>query len=205
MKRIFLILMLCTLSFPLLALTIDDLSLGVGCGYESTGSLKGEFYVQSSDNLFKKNADFRVGISNRTYKLDFDGVSNLESHSIGLFCDAVIYPFDNGFYGGLRWEMINFNWLTADSKTQFENARSYTPSSLYTGTCMFFQIGYKMHLSDKCGFRLYAQPGFQQFRISNGTTSIGNYSGGSSSNNLITEDHYEFIFNINMSIDFRIK
>jgi hypothetical protein len=97
MKRLILILMLCTFSFPLLALTIDDLSLGAGCGYESSGSIIGEFYVQSSDILFKKSADFRVGISNRTYKLDFDGVSNLESQSIGLFCDVVIFPFDNGF------------------------------------------------------------------------------------------------------------
>jgi hypothetical protein len=205
MRRFILMFVLSIFCLPIFALKFDDLSLGVGCGYESTGYAKGELYLQTSETLFKKDADFRAGISNRTYKFDFDGVNNLESNSVGVFCDAIIYPFDNGLFAGLRWELITFNWLTPDSKTQFETARNYTPSSLYSGSSVLLQLGYKWQIADKLGVRLYLQPGIQQFRISNSSTTFGNYTGESGNTSLISEDHNEFIWNVNLSIDFKIK
>jgi hypothetical protein len=205
MRRIILLFLLSAFCLPIFALKFDDLSLGVGCGYESTGYAKGEMYLQTSETLFKKDADFRAGISNRTYKFDFDGVNNLESNSVGVFCDAIIYPFNNGLFTGLRWELINLNWLTTSSKTQFAAARDYTPSSLYSGSSLLLQLGYKWQVADKLGLRLYVQPGIQQFRISNTSTTFGNYSGGSDNTTLISEDHNEFICNVNLSIDFKMK
>ncbi len=184
---------------------LDSLSIGFGGGYDSYNTLRGEIYLKSDIELFNRKTEIKAGINNRSYQLDFDGVRDLNAQSFGFFGDIAVYPFNKGLFTGLRWELINFNWLTSDSKTKVESEKKYSPTSLYTGTCMFLQLGYDVRLSDKIGLKLYGQPGFQQFKITNGSSSSGSYVQSSSSNNLIIEDHYKFIYNINLSIEFRIK
>jgi hypothetical protein len=137
--------------------------------------------------------------------LVFDNVKDLNASSVGFFGDIAIYPFNKGLFTGIRWELINFNWLSDDSKTKIENARNYSPTSMYTGTCIFLQIGYNFQLSDKIGIKLYGQLGFQEFTITNGSSSSGSYVQNGTTNNLISEDHTKFIYNINLSIEFKIK
>jgi hypothetical protein len=129
-------------------------------GYDSYNTLRGEIYLKSDNKLFNRKAEIKAGLNNRSYQLDFDGVKNLNTQSFGFFGDIAIYPFNKGLFTGLRWELINFNWLTSESKIKVENEKSYSPTSLYTGTCMFIQIGYNFHLTDKIGLKLYGQPGF---------------------------------------------
>ena len=205
MRRYFLVLIMIMLGSQLHAGILDSLSIGLGGGYDSYNTLRGEIYLKSDIKLFNRKSEIKAGLNNRSYQLEFDGVKNLNSQSVGFFGDIAIYPFNKGLFTGLRWELINFNWLTSDSKTKVENEKNYSPTSLYTGTCMFFQIGYNLQLSDKIGLKLYGQPGFQQFKITNGSSSSGSYTQGSSTNDLISEDHYEFIYNINISFEFRIK
>jgi len=205
MKRYLLVFALIMSGFQLYAGILDTLSVGLGMGYESYNTFRGEIYLRSDIKLFKKKAEIKTGLNNRSYQLDFDNVKNLNARSLGLFGDIAIYPFDNGLFTGIRWELINFNWLTPDSKTKVENERNYSPTSLYTGTCIFFQLGYNFRISDKIGIKLYGQPGFQQFTITNGSSSLGSYGQGASDDNLIREEHYEFIYNINLSIEFKIK
>lgn len=205
MKRYLVVLIMIMLGTQLHAGILDSLSIGLGCGYDSYNTLRGEIYLKSDIKLFNRKSEIKAGLNNRSYQLEFDGVKNLNAKSVGFFGDIAIYPFNKGLFTGLRWEFINFNWLTSDSKTKVENEKNYSPTSLYTGTCMFFQIGYNLQLSDKIGLKLYGQPGFQQFKITNGSSSSGSYAQGSSTNDLISEDHYEFIYNINISFELRIK
>jgi hypothetical protein len=184
---------------------LDSLSIGLGGGYDSYNTLRGEIYLKSDIKLFNRKTEIKAGLNNRLYQLDFDNVKDLHAQSLGFFGDIAIYPFNKGLFTGIRWELININWLTSDSKTKVENEKNYSPTSLYTGTCIFFQLGYNFQLSDKIGIKLYGQPGFQQFKITNGSSSSGSYAQSSSNNNLISEDHVEFIYNINLSIEFRIK
>lgn len=205
MRQYFLVLIMIMLGSQLHAGILDSLSIGLGGGYDSYNTLRGEIYLKSDIKLFNRKTELKAGLNNRSYQLDFDGVKNLNAQSFGLFGDIAIYPFNKGLFTGLRWELINFNWLTSESKTKVENEKNYSPTSLYTGTCMFFQIGYNFQLSNKIGLKLYGQPGFQQFKITNGSSSSGSYVQGSSNDNLISEDHVEFIYNINLSIEFKIK
>lgn len=205
MKRLFLVFALILLGTQLHAGALDSLSIGFGGGYDSYNTLRGEIYLKSDLELFNRKSEIKAGINNRSYQLDFDNVKDLNAKSFGLFGDVVIYPLNNGLFTGVRWELINFNWLTSDSKTKVENERNYSPTSLYTGTCVFFQLGYKFQISDDFSLKLYGQPGFQQYQISNGSFSSGNYVQGTSDDDLIIEEYVDFIYNINLSIEFRIK
>lgn len=205
MKRYLLAFVIIISGFQLHAGILDTLSIGIGGGYESYNTLRGEVYLKSGIRLFHRKGEIKAGLNNRSYQLDFDNVNDLNAQSIGFFGDIAIYSDNKGLFTGLRWELINFNWLTSASKIKVENEKDYSPTSLYTGTCMFVQLGYNFQLSDKIGINLYVQPGFQQFKITNGTFSSGSYVQGPSNDNLVIEDHFEFIYNLNISIDFRIK
>ncbi len=205
MRRYFLVSILIMLFTQLNAGIFDSLAIGIGSGYESYNTIRGEIYLKSNIKLLKRTAEIKVGLNNRSYQLEFDGVENLNAQSIGFFGDIAIYPFGNGLFTGIRLELINFNWLTSSSKTRIENVRNYSATSLYTGTCVFFQLGYHFQLSDKIGLKIYGQPGIQQFSITNGSSSSGGFIQSSSGYNLISEDHFKFIYNINLSIEFRIK
>jgi len=205
MRRYLLVFALIILGTKLHAGILGSLSIGLGLGYDSYNTLRGEIYLKSDIKLFNRMSEIKAGVNNRSYQLDFDNVKDLNAQSLGFFGDIAIYPFNKGIFTGIRWELINFNWLTSDSKTKVENENNYSTTSLYTGTCIFFQLGYNFQLSDKIGIKLYGQPGFQQFKITNGSSSSGSYVQSSSNDNLISEDHVEFIYNINLSIEFRIK
>jgi hypothetical protein len=204
MKKYILILLVTIISSNLSAGITDSISIGFAGGYNSYNTFRGEMYIKSDLKLLNRNSEIKIGMNNRSYHLTFDNVLDLDASSIGFFGDMAIYPFDKGLFTGFRWELINFNWLSDDSKTKIENERNYTPTSLYTGTCMFFQLGYNFKISENFRIILFGQPGFQQFKITNGTSS-GSYVQTNSSDDPIIEDHYEFIYNINLSIEIRIK
>ena len=205
MKKYLLILTITILSSNLYAGITDSLSIGFGGGYNNYNTFQGELYLKSDLKIFNRNSEITIGMNNRLYQLTFDNVSDLDASSIGFFGDIAIYPFDKGLFTGIRWEFINFNWLSDASKTKIERERDYTPTSSYTGSCLLFQLGYKFNISDDFGIKLYGQSGFQQFKISNGTYSSGSYVHTNSSDDPIIEDHYEFIYNINLSIEIRIN
>jgi hypothetical protein len=205
MKKILFIFTTILISTQLYAGILDSLSIGLGGGYDSYNTFRGEAYLKSHIKLFNRKTEIEAGLSNRSYQLDFDNVKDLEASSIGFFGDIAIYPFNKGLFTGIRWDLINFNWLSSDSKTKIEKARNYSPTDMYTGTCIFFQLGYNFQLSNKFGIKIYGQPGFQQFKISNGSSSSGIYVQTNSTTNLKVEDHVEFIYNINLSLEFKIK
>lgn len=205
MKKYSLLFSVIILSTNLFAGITDSLSLGLGGGYSSYNTFRGELYLKTDLKILNRNSEIKIGMNNRSYQLMFDNVYDLDASSIGFFGDAAIYPFDKGLFTGFRWELINFNWLSAESKTKIENERNYTPTSLYTGTCMFFQFGYKINISENFGIKLYGQPGVQQFKITNGSSSTGGYVQTGSADDMIIEDHFEFIYNINLSIELYLK
>jgi hypothetical protein len=93
------------------------------------------------------------------HPLEFDQAKYLKASSIGIFGDVVIYPFNKGIYLGLRWELINFNWLAKESQLKVEKEKDYSATSLYTGTCGFFQMGYAFNLGNNTKLKVYAQSG----------------------------------------------
>jgi len=204
MKKCVLILTVIVLTSNVYAGITDSLSIEFGGGYSSYNTFRGEAYLKSDLKLGKLNSEIKVGVNNHSYQLTFDKVSDLNASSIGFFGDFAIYPFRNGLFTGIRWELITFNWLSEESKTKIRNERGYEPTSLYTGTNLFLQIGYKFKISKNFGVKIYGQPGLQQFRVSNGSFSSGSYVTNPSGDPII-EDNYKFIYNVNLSIEFKIK
>jgi len=169
-------------------------AIGFGGGFSSHNTFRGELYLRSDLRLFNRNSKVKAGINNHSYQLAFDKVPNLEASSIGLFGDIAIYPFDKGLFAGIRWEMLNINWLSRESRNRVEEERGHRPV-IYTGTSIFFQVGYNVRISDRLGLKLYLQPGFQQFRI---LSPPGNP-------NQVIENHVRFIYNVNLSLEVRLQ
>ena len=204
MKKSVLILTVIVLTSNVYAGITDSLSIGFGGGYSSYNTFRGEVYLKSDLKFGNLNSEIKVGVNIHSYQLIFDKVSSLNASSIGFFGDIAIYPFGKGLFTGIRWEFVNFNWLSEESKSKIRNERGYEPTSLYTGTNLFFQIGYKFKIYKKFGIKIYGQPGLQQFRISNGSFSSGSYATNPSGDPII-EDNYKFIYNVNLSIELNFK
>ncbi|MDR0436662.1 MAG: hypothetical protein LBH22_00010 [Bacteroidales bacterium] len=193
MKKLASILTICLLISNVYAENAAFSSIGFGCGYSSYNTFRGELYLRSDLKLFNRNSEVKAGINNHSYQLTFDNVPDLDASSIGLFGDIAIYPFDKGLFAGIRWEMLNINWLSRESRNKVENERGHRPI-IYTGTSIFFQIGYDVKISNRFGLKLYAQPGFQQFRI---LSPPGNP-------NHVIENHFKFIYNVNLSLEIKL-
>jgi len=205
MKKFVLFLLVIILSSNLYAGITDSLSIGFGGGYTNYNTFRGEAYLKSDIKLGRKlNSEIKVGVNNHSYQLTFDKVSDLKASSIGIFGDFAVYPFGNGLFTGIRWELINLNWLSQESKNKIRNERSYEPISLYAGTNLLLQIGYKFKISKNFGIKIYGQSGLQNFSISNGSFSSGNYVTNPTGEPII-EDNYKFIYNVNLSIELKIK
>ncbi|MEC3882083.1 hypothetical protein [Parapedobacter sp. 10938] len=194
------------LPMGLFAQTTDIFSVGFNANYTNESAFGGELFLKRGITLFQQQTEIKAGIGNRSYSFAFDGVQDLQAASVGLFGDLAIYPFNqDGFFVGVRLEPINLNWLAMESMSRFENDKGYRPSSLYSGACAFFQAGYRLRVSDRFRVRLYGQPGVQQFRISNGETTFGDYIDGDSTEGLISESQYKFIYNVNLGVEIRLK
>jgi hypothetical protein len=204
MKKCVLILTVFILTSKSYAGITDSLSIGFGGGYSSYNTFRGEVYLKSDLKLGKLKSEIKIGMNNHSYQLTFDNVSDLNASSIGIFGDMAVYPFGKGLFAGLRWEALTFNWLSEASKNKIISERSYTPTSLYTGTNIFLQIGYKFKISNSFGIKLYGQPGLQTYKITNGSFSSGSYVTDPSGDPII-EDHSKFIYNVNLSIEIKIK
>lgn len=205
MKNCLFILWFILLSSPIAAGNKAPLYFGMSAGYSKYNSLLGEIYLKLDRTILNRDAEVKFGMTRRSYQLTFDKIKDLNASSIGFFGDAAIYPFTNGLFTGIRWEAINFNWLSNDSRKKIEAQRDYSATSLYTGSCAFLQVGYTFNFSREFKIKLYSQSGIQQFRITNGATSSGSYIQTGSSDNIVIENNIMFTYNVNLSIELKIR
>lgn len=148
MKKLLLIILLIGSSITSYAGMSDSLYIGYGSGYSSYNTYRGELYLRFNTTVFNRNSEFKIGVNNRSYEISFDGVHGLDASSFSIFSDLAVYPFNHGLFTGLRWEMINFNWLSSDATNTFRMERNYSPTSFFTGTCLFFQLGYHFRINN---------------------------------------------------------
>jgi hypothetical protein len=200
MKRIVSVIVLfCSISTLLYAGNpVRKSAIGISGGYDgSNETFIGEAYYQRSDfNVLNRAAELRFGITGHSYRISYAELNDLDIHSIGLFGDLVLYPFNNiGLFTGARWEGVNINWFSAASKTRLAG-NGHSLSDVFTGTSFFLQIGYHFKLSERLGLRLYGQPGFQEI-------GIGNMNAINTDNDAI-ERKYNWVCNLNIGMTFRL-
>lgn len=203
MKKAFLFCFLFAASCAVNAQFSKSWYIGGGGGYTNYKTPKFELYANKNMKLFNRQGEMKAGFSTRFYDLEFDKVKDLKAESVGMFADIAVYPFNKGLFAGVRWELVNFNWLTQESKSKIRSEKGYDANTLYSGTAAFFQLGYNFNLGKNVNLKLYGQPGVQQFKISNGGTTFGDYAGASNSN-IIVEDHTKFIYDVNLALEFKI-
>lgn len=176
----------------------DSISIGVSGTLGNYSSLGGEIFFKTNISLFKQPTELKIGLNYRSSELELDGVSGLESRSIGVFGDLIWFPLrDVGLFTGIRWEALNLNWLSDESRQKYEQDTGRTFPVLYSGTAAFVQIGYQAIFGDVLRLRLYGQPGFQQFKAAPTDANTNQLQA--------PVNHYRFIYNVNLGIEFRIK
>ena len=151
-------------------------SIGFGGGYDGCKTFKGEIYTKLHiGDLFKRKSEARIGLTNRSYDFDFEGVKNQKASSINLFGDIVSYPFNKNIFVGIRWEVVSLNWFTNDVKNRIEAQSGYKLTPVYIGANYFIQSGYRLNLSSRSSLLLYGNVGIQRYTLTDGIHSLWGY------------------------------
>ncbi len=173
------------------------LSLGIGGGYTNAYKIKEEIYLKIPATLFDKRSEIKTGLNFRPYKVrHFDDIYNLKANSLGIFADLAVYPFEKYIFVGVRWEVLTFNWLNSESKKRIEDTNMYRVVNMYTGTSAYLQAGTELPINDKMGFKIYALPGLQNYKIK----SAGRYSYVISYEKK-SENQTRFVCDVNVSFE----
>jgi hypothetical protein len=180
------------------AKVFENLSLGISGGYTNYRTLTPEFFVQKNLILFKRPFEPKVGINFRTFDRTSKEDDRMGTNSIGLFAEATIFPFHNYFFAGIRWELVTINWFAKDA---LQKSESTMFSSVFSGTNFYGIVGVDIPISKRVGFRLYGMSGIQQYKLSDGVFSSGNYA----VNGPIQESHVKFVYQLNGGIVVHLK
>ncbi|MDH5380608.1 MAG: hypothetical protein OEW75_07145 [Cyclobacteriaceae bacterium] len=172
----------------------DILSIGLGGGMNSYGTFRGELYVKGYFNILDRHAEWKGGVSNRSYSFDYENVTGLEATSWSLNGDVAVFPGTSGYFIGARWELINFNRLTDVSFSRLETEGGIAPPSLYTGTALLLQTGYLFQVSKTLRFRLTGHAGIHQVKI----------TGFDNNQNPFIYEIFPFVANITLSMELKI-
>jgi hypothetical protein len=175
-----------------------NLSLGISSGYTNYRTFTPEIFVQRNLSLFRYIFEPKVGITYRTFNSGFQGINQLETASIGLFAEVVVFPFRKYFFTGIRWELITLNWFTNEALNKLN---SNTISNVFSGTNLYGIVGIDLPVFKQIGFRLYGMTGIQQYKVSDGVFSSSNYV----FNGTIQENHTEFVFQLNAGIVIHLR
>src|SRR5690606_8692914 len=107
--------------------TRDTAAIGLSGTFGNYASPGGEVYFKRNIRVFKQSTELKLGLNYRTYDIELDDVTGLNVGSVGLFADLTWFPFrSNGLFGGIRWEGINLNWLSDESREKYRQETGNT-------------------------------------------------------------------------------
>jgi hypothetical protein len=169
------------------AKSFEGLSIGAGGGYTNSKAFAQEIFWQVHLKMKKRiPLEPKIGFNHYPFRTEFQG-KQIECESIGVFSEVTVYPFVKYLFVGARWTVLTVNWSVADRNT-------FTGSNLYGIAGLNFPIGKIVNI------QLYAMPGIQQYRISDGSFSYGSYV----FNGTGQEHRAKFIFQANAAIVIRL-
>lgn len=195
-KKLLLTCLLSTNLSLLVAKGFENVSLGASVGYSNHGVVGAEVFLQGGLRLWERPLEVKAGVSYFPYQASFQQKDDLKTESVGLFAEGVIYPFYNYLFAGLRWEVINFNWFPQETLQALESNMS---SITFTGSGFYGIVGISVPLWKNISLNIYAMPGLQQYKVSDGTFSSGSYTTGREQ-----ESHVQFSFRALAGISVRL-
>lgn len=199
MKRILLLVPFILLCLSSSAIEKDSLSVGLSWNFRSKYMINGEIYLLFREVLFR-SSDSKIGINVRNYSLHFDGVHNLQASSIGFAAEETVYPFKKFLFLGIRFD-LSADWLSQASKDKIESERQYEMPLLYYNFIGYLEAGVNLELIKGCNLKLSVMPGVEDRGITNEFLHIG----VSNVTNVVREDKNNYLIQINLSIEFKLK
>ncbi|GHT18491.1 hypothetical protein FACS189429_5110 [Bacteroidia bacterium] len=189
------VLFVCTLCTAQTAFR-DGVSLGIGAGFTNYKTVAPEVFLQLNKKIGRRlPLEIKIGLDHRKFDATFAGISDLPAEGVGLFGEATVYPFQKWFYAGLRWNIITVNWLTGNALNRIGSGLS---SNVFAGTNIYAVAGVDVPVFKSMSFRVYAMPGLQQYKISDGSFSSGDYI----VDGTVQEGHFKFAAQVNAAIVF---
>lgn len=176
----------------------EKISIGVGGGYTNYQTFSPEIAVHTNFTASQRPFELKIGADYHSFDARFHGLNDLETKSVGLFIDAIVFPFHQYFFTGIRWDLITLNWFTDDALKKLETNQS---SNVFSGTSFYGVAGIDIPVFKKVSFRLYGMPGIQQYKASDGGFSSGSYV----DNGTIQEEQIKFVWQVNVGIVVQLK
>ena len=200
MKRVLLIINFLVVSILCTAQTDNKrgFALGAGTGYTNDGMFVPDVFGRIDFKTKKVVMKAKFGFNYHPFNAQFQGIKELKSEGTGLFAEGDIYPFRKYLFAGLRWDLITFNWLTNSALKVIKTNKSYIG---FTGTNIYGVAGLDMPVYQNINFLLYGMFGVQQYKISDGEFSSGNYIVNGSAQ----ESHTRFVYQLNVAVSIQIR
>jgi hypothetical protein len=173
------------------------ISFGLGGGYTNFQTITQEGFVQLNFNIAQRPFEPKIGVSHHVFESSLGEIDHLESESVGLFLEATIFPFHKYFFAGFRADVITFNWLTNGALNRLNIGSS---SDVFSGMNFYGIAGLDIPLFSRVNLRIYGMPGIQQYKISDGTFSSGNYVFDGTTQ----EESVGFVYQVNLGLVIRL-
>jgi hypothetical protein len=120
-----------------------------------------------------------------------------------MFAGCNVYLFKDVFVG-LRWDLASYNWLNQASKDKFtDRGKSYTPGP-FMGMAFSFIAGFNANLADRWNMKVYWQAGMHNYKISNGSFTLWNYSKNDSGKEDVREGFFNYIQSFMITLEYQL-
>jgi len=165
--------------------------VGINGGYCNNQTFTSDVFVKY-DEIFKGyEVETKAGLNFHSFNSEFQPFNKLDTKSVGLFAEVVIFPFHNAFLTGVRWDFLTLNWLTNNALDKIETAYSRSAfSGVFSGTNFYVIGGIQLPVAKKVNFQLYAMPGIRQYKIYQQSAET------------LQSNHTDFIYQINLGVSF---
>jgi hypothetical protein len=197
MRRTLLLFLFSLLYLSSSAVEKDTLSFGLSWNKRSKDSFNGEIYLIGR-NLLAKSWDTKAGLVVRNYSLNFDGVSNLQSSSIGLNVEQTYLPFKKFLFVGIKFD-LSADWLHQISRNKITTERGYKMPLIYYDFTLYLEAGLNIQVTKGLNLRVWVMQGVEDRGLNNNTLSnrlLGN--------DFISDDSNHYPRQFNIGIDFRL-
>jgi hypothetical protein len=156
-----------------------------------------EIFVRFGLKPRKISTKFRCGFTYRPFNAQFQELKDLKAEGAGLFAEIDLYPFQKYFFAGIRWDLLNYNWLTKDALKTMGTDKSYV---VFTGTNGYTLAGFDIPVHNRISLLLYGMLGVQYYRIADSEFFLDYIAGGN-----IPETHTRLVHQFNIAVKIRIR
>jgi hypothetical protein len=181
------------ITLNLSAIKIDSLYVGFNGGINNRSIFYADGYLGHTFAKWKMKPELRIGMVYQSFRTGFNKAEKLDFSSPGFFIDLNIHPI-KFTYLGIRWEGVNFNWIDTGDRDMYKKLNGIEAPGLFSGTSFYGQGGFKIPVNSRFKIILSGRAGVHSYKMSSGSTT----------NDLIIENHTDFVYNITGGLEINL-